>query len=259
MDFPIVVRKREEPIGSKATPATQVIVEMPSPIDIIPDEYARALIAELQELPQAWVYVISRVLSRPTPPDLIAWRQGPNNTKLAYVEPAYAIATRVALARIGVASDFEVLQTDVSSEAVECLCKLTLKFFHSGQWSTEVATQWGDCMRRAGMELGSSKKGAATDGLKKCLHELGWAMDVYATAPVKLPPPDPEQLRLESIEALYSIGSGKGLTASEMDKYIAKVLDGKTVGELQAKDITSLKRKLQKMSEEDAKEVVRDG
>lgn len=240
-DYPIAVRTLGEGDSLSVLP--------PSPTDIISDEYARELIKELEELPQAWVYIISRVLNRPTPPEFIEWREGPQGTKLAYVSPEYAIATRAALARIGVGSDLEVIQTDVNNEACESLCKLTLKFFHNGQWSTMTATQWGDCNRRAGMELGSSKKGSVTDGVKKCLHEFGWAMDVYATAPVKLPPPDPEQLRLEAIETLYSIGSGKGLSREEVDAIIAQTTNGKTIETLKPAEITSLKRKLQKMSD----------
>lgn len=252
MDYPIAVRRRQEVVEGKP----QDVVEIPSPTDIIPDDYAKKLITELNELPQAWVYVISRVLTRPTPKEFVAWREAFSGTEVAYVEPEYAIATRAALARIGVASDFEVLQTDVNPESVECLCKLTLKYWHNSQWSTMIATQWGDCARRSGMELGSSKKGAATDGMKKCLHELGWAVDVYSTEPRRLPPPDPAQLRLQNLETIYTMASGKGLTRQETDKFIANVTDGLSVETLEAKDITSIKRKIQKMTEKEVREVV---
>lgn len=254
MDYPIVVRQREVPEKSDSNGQPFMEVLPPNPEDIIPDDYAVALIAELNTLPQAWVYVVSRVLNRPTPEGFVEWRDGPSNTRICYVAPEYAIATRAALARIGVASDFEVLQTDVSTEACESLCKLTLKYFHNGSWATITAMQWGDCTRRSGMELGSAKKGSATDGLKKCFHELGWARDVYSTPPVKVAPPDPEQMRLQSIEGLYTIAGDKGLTGEETDKLIAIATNGGTVETIQPKDVTSLKRKLQRMISDELKE-----
>lgn len=252
-DYPIAVRTRPPEIEGN-----DPIVEAPTPIDVIPDDYAKELIQELKELPQAWVYVISRVLNRPTPEGFIEWRDGPANTRIAYVSSEYAIATRAALARIGVGVDFEVIKTDATVEACESLCRLTLKYFCNGQWSAMVAMQWGDCTRRSGMELGSAKKGSVTDGLKKCLHEFGWAMDVYSMAPVKVPPPDPEEMHLKNLETLYTIGSDKGLTEVHMAYFISINTKGKVVADLGPADITSLKRRLQKMTEEDIKEVVKN-
>ena len=251
IDYPIQVRTTKTEVEGKSVE----VVLAPSPTDIISDKYARELIAELEQLPQAWVYVISKVLNRPTPAGFVEWRDGPSNTRVAYVSPEYAIATRAALARIGVGSDLEVIKTDVDNEACQSLCKLTLKFFHNNQWSTMTATQWGDCTRRSGMELGSVKKGSVTDGAKKCLHEFGWAMDVYSTVPVRIPPPDPEQMRLQSLETMYTIASGKGLTHDETDAFIASVTNNKKLEELKPVDITSIKRKLQKLSEDEAKAI----
>jgi len=238
MDYPIVANKE-----------TRLIPEIITPQEIIPDSYLTNIIAELNELPQAWVYVVSKLLGRLTPEEMIQDRPGPGQSKVFYVDGNYAIATRAALARIGVASDFEVVQTDVNPEGVDCLCRLTLKFYHSGSWATMAAMQWGECRRLTAMALGDTKKGATTDGLKKCLHEFGWAADVYSKPIAKLAPPDPVDLQAQAVEALYNAGRSRGLIKSIVDTLVAKETGGKTIEQLDGKDRTAIKRRILKMEE----------
>ena len=254
MEYPLIVPKKEVIMVGGVESLAPI-----SPADIIPGEYALELIKKLESTPQAWVFIMGEVLGRATPEELVEWRDGPSGMKLRYVDGAYAIATRAALFRLGIASDLEVTDTHVGANAAETLVKLTFKFFHNGAWSTSCSTQWGECYIRGGMAIGDAMKGAVTDGLKKCLSAFGWAADVYSAVPIAAPPPpSAEEMHLKNLEVLYSVSSGKGLTEAEMAKFIAIHTNGLTLGELKAKDITSLKRKLQKMTEEQIQEVLRD-
>lgn len=236
-------------------------VALPLPQDIISDEYALQLINKLSDTPQIWPYIVSEVLTRPTPAGFVQRRPGAtvNGKQLTfnYVDGNYAIATCAALARIGIAVDFDVLQTDVSNEAVESLCKLTLKYIVKVGDRLIIqsmsATQWGDCDRRSGMSLGSAKKGAATDGRKKCMHEFGWAADVYSAEPETVEPPSPEEMKKQSLESLYTIGAGKGLSRDQTTKWVADNFNGQKAENLESKDLTAAKRRLQRS--EDTKEV----
>lgn len=215
---------------------------LPQASDIVSDSYLSYLLTSLEERADRWVGVLSEVLARPTPPEWVQPRQGPHGMTLYYVEGAYAKITRQAIARLGIASDFDILQTDVTPEEVNCLGKLTFKY----KGESASATQWGMCMRRSGVALGYTKKGAATDAEKKCLNEFGWAMDVYTTEAEAVEPPDPIEMKAKAVEGLYEVGSRAGMTREEVDLFV-----GGKPSELEQKDLTSFKRKLERKIRED--------
>jgi len=231
----IVVRKDDS--GALMLPMTS---------DIVSDAYAEALIAWLDEHPTRWVGLLADILCRPTPSEWIEWREGPMTNKgplmLAYIEGSKAKLTRQAIAKVGIASDFEVVQTDVTPEEVDCLGRLTFKYGSQ----TVTAMQWGRAMRHSGVALGDTKKGAATDAEKKCLNEFGWGMDVYTTEAAAPVPPTPEEMRAKSLEVLYNIGQRAGLTRDDVDEFVSKATKGKRPEELEPADLTSIKRRLEK-------------
>jgi hypothetical protein len=201
---------------------------------------------ELNKRPALWLYVITKALARPTPKDYIRKREGPKKSILTYVEGSYGIATLAALSKLCVMSTFEIAQTDVSSESVECLGKLTLKFYAGGVWSECSKMQWGGCLRQAGIPLGSTKKGAATDSLKKCLNAFGWALDVYTTEIEWNPPPSPEDMRKEQIQSFYDRAKEKGKTKEQALEWCKANANGKAPEELSTADLSAMKRKLMK-------------
>ncbi len=218
---------------------------IPRPEDIIVKDEAVAFIGELQSLPTAWVYVLTRVLSRPTPKMYIQDREGPQKLRLFYVDGAYAIATLAALSQLGIGHDFEVLETVIDEgEGASALGKLTFKFYYQGQVLTVSATQWGDCPKRSGMAWGDVKKGAVTDAQKKCLSEFGWASDIYAMAPEKAPaPPTAEEAHVKSVEYVIAAAKEKGISPQELEEYSGKTWS-KKIEELDQATLTSLRRKI---------------
>jgi len=208
-------------------------------------EEVSACLQELSKQPALWLYVITKVLSRPTPPQYVCKREGPKKSILTYVEGSYAVATLAALSQLGVMSSFEVLQTDVSSESVECLGRLTLKFIADGVWFECSKMQWGGCIRQPGVPLGATKKGAATDALKKCLWAFGWALDVYTTEAEWNPPPSPEEMRAEQVQSFYDRAKEKGMAREQAVEW-CKAKTGKIPEELSTADLSAVKRKLSK-------------
>lgn len=221
---------------------------IPTPDMIMTHDEVLRFIGELEAHPRAWVYILTKILSRPTPEDFLSWREGPQKLKLFYVDGAYAIATRAALSQLGIASDLKVLDTVVEgSESVSALVELTFKFVHDGQIFTVTSTQWGDCPRRTGMSWGDVRKGAVTDGLKKCLSEYGWAADVYGMTPEKmsLEETTPEDARLKSLEYVIQAATAKGISELEVRKYCIEHYGGKDLNDLDQVTLTSLRRKIQ--------------
>jgi hypothetical protein len=203
-----------------------------------------AFLQELHKSPALWLHVITKALARPTPKEYIQKREGPKKSLLTYVEGSYAIATLAALSKLGVMSSFDIVQTDVSSESVECLGKLTLKFYVNGSWSECSKMQWGGCLRQPGVPVGSTKKGAATDSLKKCLNAFGWALDVYTTEIEWQVPPSPEDMKAEQIQSFYDRAKEKGMTKEQAREWCKTNANGKTPEELDTKDLSAIKRRL---------------
>jgi len=208
-----------------------------------------SFLEELNKCPALWLHVITKVLARETPPEYIKKREGPKKSTLTYVEASYAVATLAALSKLGVMSSFDVLQTDVSQESVECLGKLTLKFFAAGAWAECYKTQWGGCLRQSGVPLGSTKKGAVSDALKKCLNAFGWALDVYTTEIEWNPPPDPEEMKSNQVQSFYDRAKEKGMTKKQAVDWCKERSEGKTPEELSTADLAAMKRKLMKEAE----------
>ncbi len=223
---------------------------IPNPVSIIPDTLALELVNKLAANPVGWVFLMVGLLSRPTPKQYISRHEGPQKSMISYVDGSYAKATRAALTRLGIISDFEIIQTEVDigeESEVSCLGRLTFKYCHDGVVSSVLSTQWGGCKKRSGMTWGNARKGAATDCLKKCLSEFGWAADVYATEPEAYEPPSKDDLKQQSISTLYNIGSRAGMTKEHVDKFVAEETNGKTVKDLDVKDLAAMKRKITKL------------
>jgi len=221
-----------------------------TPDMVIPDALATEVKSKLEAIPAGWAFVMTELLSRPTPPQLISDHEGPLGSKLYYVEGSYARVTRAALTRLGIMSDFEIVQTEIDKAEeleVSCLGKLTFKYRHNGLEDTVTNMQWGGCKKRSGMTWGSARKGAATDCEKKCLSEFGWAADVYATEPEYHKAPDKSDLRKQSIETLYNMGTRAGMTKEQTDKFVAKEANGQAVEDLSVKDLAAVKRKVTKL------------
>ncbi len=225
------------------------VLSVPNPVLIIPDTLAVELIGKLKDNPVGWVFLMVGLLSKPTPKQFISRHEGPHKSMISYVDGSYAKATRAALTRLGIISDFEIIQTEVDKDEeleVSCLGRLTFKYYHAGAINSVISTQWGGCKKRSGMTWGNARKGAATDCLKKCLSEFGWAADVYATEPEVYEPPSKDDLRQQSIDTLYNIGSRAGMTKELVDKFVAKET-GKAVGDLDVRDLAAIKRKVTKL------------
>jgi len=240
--------KVKMPRGSEVE-EPEAAVAVPNPVSIIPDTLAVELVEKLESNPAGWVFLMVGLLSRPTPEQYISHHEGPRESIIAYVDGAYAKATRAALTRLGIVSDFEVIATEVDKDEeleVSCLGRLTFKYCHDRVVDAVVSTQWGGCKKRSGMTWGSARKGAATDSLKKCLSEFGWAADVYATEPEYYVEPSKTDLRQQSIETLYNMGRRAGMTKEQVDEF---VLDeaGKAVEELGVKDLAAVKRKIMRL------------
>ena len=232
----------------------EVVEEQSSSLQLVPSvsavalgEEAKALMEELQKTPALWLHIITKALGRPTPSGYIQKREGPKKSTLTYVEGSYAIATLAALSELGVMSSFDITQTDVSQESVECLGKLTLKFYVNGSWSECSKMQWGGCLRQSGIPIGSTKKGAATDSLKKCLAAFGWALDVYTTEIEWNPPPDPAEMKASQVQSFYKQAKEKGMTQEQAAAW-CKDKGGKIPEELSTADLAAVKRKLMKES-----------
>lgn len=215
--------------------------------DIIIEEEAKQYLDALNKYPALWLHVITQALARPTPLEFIQKREGPKKSILTYVEGSYAIATLAALSKLGVMSSLDVMQTDVSAESVECLSKLTLQFYVNGSWAGCYKTQWGGCLRQSGVPLGSTKKGAVTDSLKKCLNAFGWALDVYTTEIEWNPPPSPEDMKAEQIQSFYDRAKDKGMTKEQAREWCKINASGKTPEELDTKDLSAVKRKIMRV------------
>lgn len=214
---------------------------------ISPDELT-AISTEIAAKPQLWVYALTKFLARQTPKEFISYHEGPSNTNIAYVDGAYAICTRAAATSFGVASDFEIIETCVEERGVSCLGKLTFKMMMSnGALMTTSSMQWGECGKLFGDTWGNTKKGAATDALKKCLSAFGWAADVYAMAPEKAAPPSKEDMAKSSIETLYRLGREAGKTEVQVDELVKEWV-GKTPKELGPTELTAVKRRMQKLA-----------
>jgi len=222
------------------------LLVIPSTSDIVSDNYALYLMAQLKEYPDAWIAVVSEVLSRPTPIEWIEKREGPGKKMFAYVEGTYAKVTRQAISRLGIASDFEIVQTDVNSAEVNCLGKLTFKY--KGVSSSSM--QWGRADAHSGVPIGNTKKAATTDALKKCMSEFGWALDVYSMEPEAVVLPDPAELKAEAVKGLYNIGARVGMIKDEVDKFVSEQTGGKKAEDLEPKDLTAMKRKLERIAKE---------
>jgi len=209
----------------------------------------RGYLEELNKYPALWLHVITKVLARKTPLEYIQKREGPKKSQLTYVEGSYAVATLAALSKLGVMSSFEIVQTDVSQESVECLGKLTLKFYVNDSWAECSKMQWGGCLRQSGVPLGSTKKGAATDAMKKSLAAFGWALDVYTTEIEWNPPPDPKEMKSSQVQTFYARAKEKGMTKEQAIDWCKENSGGKAPEELSTADLAAMKRKL--MKEED--------
>lgn len=215
---------------------------IPTTDDIISCEYSATLIKTLETQPSRWISIVSDILSRSTPSDRIRQREGPHGMTLSYVDGAYVRVTRQAIARLGIPSDFEIMQTDVESEEVDILGKLTFKF--SGQSATSM--QWGDCQLRAGMSLGSCKKGAATDAEKKCMADFGWALDVYTAEPENAPPPpSPEVLKQQAVDKLLAVAKAVNMTEADIVREA-----GRDISTLSPAEMTTIRRRLERKAKE---------
>ncbi len=222
------------------------LVPIDAEVDILDSKAVQDFNEELKQSPAMWVHVLSRILSRPTPEWAVQKREGPYSGLLTYVDGAYAVATLSALSSLGISADFDIVQTDTATDAIECLGKLTFSYYCNESWHSTSRSQWGDCEIRSGMSRGSAKKGASTDALKKCLSAFGWAHDVYSTPMEHTPPPSKEDLNKQSITTLFTIGKNKGMTETEVRAWVKEQTELEPE-ELAVKDLAAVKRRLQRV------------
>lgn len=214
--------------------------------DILSLEVVARLSDKLQQLPAMWVHVLAQVLSRPTPEQFIRRHEGPHRGIITYVDGSYAVDTLSALTSLGISADFDVLETCVYDDAIECLAKLTFSYYCNGSWHSTSRSQWGDCEIRPGMSRGSARKGASTDALKKCLSTFGWAHDVYSTPLEFQLPPSKEDLYQQSLDSLFTIGKNRGMIETEVTSWVQEQT-GQLPNELSVKDLAAVKRRLQRV------------
>jgi hypothetical protein len=119
---------------------------------------------------------IKKLISIPTPEMFIKTRPIRGNKTANYVEGGYVVA-RLNQAFSPIGWDFEVVEEKIEAKEVVVRGRLLIKDpIHNFQVGK---TQYGTKERYAGVPLGDTLKGAATDCLKKCASMFGIALDVY--------------------------------------------------------------------------------
>lgn len=90
------------------------------------------------------------------------------------------------------------------------------------------------------IDVADDLKSAATDGMKKCLSEFGFASDVYRRHD-KEEETGPQKSQLD---ALYKIGTTKGMSKEEVDAFCVKESGGKELKKLETVEVLGLISKL---------------
>jgi len=86
------------------------------------------------------------------------------------------------------------------------------------------------------IDIADDLKSAATDGMKKCLSEFGFASDVYRRHD-KESETGPQKSQLD---VLYKIGATKGMSKEEVNDFCKKESGGKELKELETVEVLSL-------------------
>jgi len=114
---------------------------------------------------------IKTVLDRPFSKELIKYKPGSNNRKLAYVETVHYVD------RLNEAFEhywsWEVMDYHIEEKQVYCKGKLTINIDND----TIIKEGFGGKMRSG--EIGDDLKGAASDALKKAASLLGIGLHLY--------------------------------------------------------------------------------
>jgi hypothetical protein len=117
---------------------------------------------------------IDALIKGRTNPKYIKQRPGRGGGNVNYVETYYVVDQLNKI--FAFRWDFEILEENVTEKAVDVKGRLTAYLKDNTPISK---TQYGEADRQQGVPLGDTKKGAASDCLKKCASLFGIAIDVY--------------------------------------------------------------------------------
>jgi len=127
-----------------------------------------------------------RNIIAPTPANIIKQRPGKGGGKWDYV-PGWWFKKKLNFV-FGFAHDFDILGERVDGDYITVKGKLTVKHPKTGQMLTSKADYGGAAIKyhkdkphkpENYLDISNDFKAAATDCLKRCAVQLGFAMDVY--------------------------------------------------------------------------------
>lgn len=117
---------------------------------------------------------IDNLIKGHTPAEFIKERPGRGGKTFNYVETYYVVDQLNKL--FGFRWNFEIISEEITDKEATVKGRLTA---HASDGQTIVKEQFGEADRQAGVPPGDTKKGAASDCLKKCASLFGIALDVY--------------------------------------------------------------------------------
>lgn len=197
---------------------------------------------ELQKISvEKYEAALKNLITGKTPRDVVFQRPARGGMQVDYVPGWWFVEQANALFHH--LWDHDVLEVNIGQEQVWTKNRVTIKIpgstvierFHDGRTvetrydPIEISkTQFGgsDIKRyteksdKAGkvIDIGDDLKSSATDGMKKCFAEFGFASDIYGKREV-MEQAGPQKSQLS---ALYKIGQSKGMKKDQVDDLCTK-------------------------------------
>jgi len=219
---------------------------------------------DLQEIAKKrYAAALRNLITGKTPKEAVLERKARGKKEVSYVPGWWFIEQANAL--FGYLWDHEVIDQFVGDGQVWVKCKVTVRIpgrtvteklpdgrevvqhFESAEVSktqfggSDIKKYSGDT-EKAGqvIDIADDLKSAATDGMKKCLAEFGFASDVYRRHD-KEPETGPQKSQLD---ALYKIGATKGMSKEEVDTFCKEESKDKPLEKLDTVEVLGLIKKL---------------
>lgn len=140
------------------------------------------------------------ILTGRTPENKIQYREGPKGTILPYVSISYALETLNRA--FGHRWSINIVSKEIRDEDVIVHIRLIL---HLPDGNKIVKEQYGSDTKKQNISWGDTLKSATSDGIKKCLSEVGWAADVYSMGALSIGEAKQLILKLSSDERIKNI------------------------------------------------------
>ncbi len=193
-------------------------------VPIPEDDAELAKLLELSE--EKYKVALTSLITGKTPKDAMYQRPIRGGTEVDYVPGWWFIEQLNAL--FGHLWDFEVLRETIGEKQIWLLGKLTVKLpggmaVHKTAYGGSDIKVYADHSPKAGkvIDIGDDLKAAATDSLKKAATLFGLASDIYRKREIlERTGPGKDQL-----DALYKVGSSKGMDKEKVDTYCKQKFD----------------------------------